>query len=43
MTYTPGITDNSVIIPGVMVTIAWLAVLWGLSRFWYERKGAQTV
>lgn len=43
MTYTPGITDNSVIIPGVMVMIAWLAVLWGLSRFWYERKGAQTV
>lgn len=43
MTYTPGITDNSVILPGVLVTIAWLAVLWGLSRFWYERKGAQTV
>ena len=36
-------TDNSVILPGVLVTIAWLAVLWGLSRFWYERKGAQTV
>lgn len=43
MTYTPGITDNSVIVPGVMVTIVWIAVLWGLSRLWYGRKGAQTV
>ena len=43
MTYTPDITDNSVIVPGVLVTIAWLAVLWGLSRLWYGRKGAQTV
>lgn len=43
MTYTPGITDTSAILPGILVTMVWLAVLWGVSRLWYERKGAQTV
>ena len=43
MTYTPGITDTSVILPGVAVTLIWFIVIWTLSRSWFERKGAQTV
>lgn len=43
MTYTPGITDTDSILPGILVTLVWLVLLWGVSRLWYDRKGAQTV
>ena len=43
MTYTPGITDTSSILPGVLVTLAWFVILWGASGLWYKIKGAQTV
>lgn len=43
MTYIPGITDPKTILPGVLVTCAWLVIFWGMSRYWYEKKGVQTV
>lgn len=39
MTYTPGITDTDSILPGILVTLVWLVILWGASRLWYDRKG----
>lgn len=43
MTYIPGITDPKAILPGVLVTCAWFVIFWGMSRYWYEKKGVQTV
>lgn len=43
MTYIPGITDPKTILPGVLVTCAWFVIFWGMSRYWYEKKGVQTV
>ena len=42
MTYTRGITDPDMVLPGICVACAWFAALWVLSRIWYMRKGAQT-
>lgn len=39
-TYTPGITDADAVLPGVAVSLLWLAALWLITRLWYQRKGA---
>lgn len=43
ITYHPQIGDPGCILPGILVTLIWLAALWAASRIWYGRKGAQTV
>lgn len=41
MTYSEGITDPASVPAGLIAGAVWFAVIWLLTRKWYERKGAR--
>lgn len=43
LTYYPGLMDMKAVPAGMLVCLAWLALLWSAGRGWYGKRGGETI
>lgn len=43
LTYSPELMDMKAVPAGMLVCLAWLAILWAAARRWYGKRGGETI